>query len=60
MRSRLMSYTHTVTVPLSWEDAVQRTREALGEQGFGILTEIDVRATFESNLGTEAADAVGD
>lgn len=55
-----MSYTHTVTVPLSWEDAVQRTREALGEQGFGILTEIDVRATFETKLGTEAADAVGD
>ncbi|MCO4239145.1 DUF302 domain-containing protein [Pseudarthrobacter sp. MDT3-28] len=46
--------------PLSWEDAVQRTREALGEQGFGILTEIDVRATFESKLGTDAADAVGD
>jgi uncharacterized protein (DUF302 family) len=55
-----MSYTHTVTVPLSWEDAVQRTREALGEQGFGILTEIDVRATFETKLGTEAAVAVGD
>ncbi|QDG68066.1 DUF302 domain-containing protein [Pseudarthrobacter sp. NIBRBAC000502772] len=55
-----MSYTHTVTVPLSWEDAVQRTREALGEQGFGILTEIDVRSTFEAKLGTEAADAIGD
>ena len=55
-----MSYTHTVTVPLSWEDAVQRTREALGEQGFGILTEIDVRATFESKLGIDAGDAVGD
>ena len=55
-----MSYTHTVTVPLSWEDAVQLTREALNEQGFGILTEIDVRATFEAKLGAEAADAVGD
>lgn len=55
-----MSYTHTVTVPLSWVDTVQRTREALGEQGFGILTEIDVRATFEAKLGTEAAVAVGD
>jgi uncharacterized protein (DUF302 family) len=55
-----MSYTHTVTVPLSWEDAVQRTREALGEQGFGILTEIDIRSTFETKLGTEAADAFGD
>ncbi|WP_395398707.1 DUF302 domain-containing protein [Arthrobacter sp. UC242_113] len=55
-----MSYTHAVTVPLSWGDALQRTRETLGEQGFGILTEIDVRATFESKLGTDAADAVGD
>ena len=53
-----MSYTHTVTVPLSWEDAVQRTREALNEQGFGVLTEIDVRATFKAKLGTEAADDV--
>lgn len=55
-----MSYTHTVTVPRSWEDTVRRTRGALGEQGFGILTEIDVRATFETKLGTEAAAAVGD
>jgi uncharacterized protein (DUF302 family) len=55
-----MSYTHTVTVPLSWVDTVQRTREALGEQGFGILTEIDVRATFASKLGIDAGDAVGD
>lgn len=55
-----MSYTHTVTVPLSYEDAVARTREALAEQGFGVLTEIDVRATFDKKLGAEAADAVGD
>lgn len=55
-----MSYTHTVTVALDWEEAVKRTREALAEQGFGILTEINVRATFEAKLGTEAADAVGD
>jgi uncharacterized protein (DUF302 family) len=55
-----MSYTHTVTVALDWEEAVQRTREALADQGFGILTEINVRATFEAKLGTEAADAVGD
>lgn len=55
-----MSYTHRVTVPLEWEEAVQRTRDALGEQGFGILTEINVRATFESKLGTDAGNAVGD
>ncbi|MET3205994.1 MULTISPECIES: DUF302 domain-containing protein [unclassified Arthrobacter] len=55
-----MSYTHTVNVPLSWEDAVQRTRAVLSEQGFGILTEIDVRSTFETKLGIDAGDAVGD
>ncbi|WP_427172209.1 DUF302 domain-containing protein [Arthrobacter sp. 92] len=55
-----MSYTHTVTVPLDWEEAVQRTREALAAQGFGILSEIDVRATFEAKLGADAAEAVGD
>jgi uncharacterized protein (DUF302 family) len=55
-----MSYTHTVTVPLAWEQAVQRTREALAEQGFGILSEIDVRATFEAKLGANAAEELGD
>jgi uncharacterized protein (DUF302 family) len=55
-----MSYTHTVTVPLAWEEAVQRTREALAGQGFGILSEIDVRATFEAKLGAGAAEQLGD
>lgn len=55
-----MSYTRTVTVSLPWDEAVQRTREALAEQGFGILTEINVRTTFEAKLGADAADAVGD
>ena len=55
-----MSYTHTATLPLPWDEAVQRTRDALAEQGFGILSEINVRATFEAKLGTEAAAAIGD
>jgi len=55
-----MSYTNAVVVPLSYEEAVRRTREALAEQGFGILTEIDVRSTFEKKLGAEAAENVGD
>lgn len=45
---------------LPWAEAVDRTREALAAQGFGILTEINVRSTFEAKLGAEAADAVGD
>ncbi|WP_434994831.1 DUF302 domain-containing protein [Arthrobacter sp. Ld5] len=55
-----MTYTHSIAVPLAWDEAVRRTRDALQEQGFGILTEIDVRATFETKLGADAAAAVGD
>ncbi|MDV8003061.1 DUF302 domain-containing protein [Rhodococcus sp. IEGM 1408] len=55
-----MTYTSAITVPLPYEQAVERTRAALADQGFGILTEIDVKATFNTKLGPEAAEAVGD
>jgi uncharacterized protein (DUF302 family) len=55
-----MTYTLRTTIDLPWDEAVERTREALAAQGFGILTEINVRSTFEAKLGTESADAVGD
>ncbi|EXF24717.1 ABC transporter [Nesterenkonia sp. AN1] len=55
-----MSYTHTITVPMSYAQAVEATRAALAEEGFGILTEIDVKATFTKKLGAESGEAVGD
>ncbi|MBO0595807.1 DUF302 domain-containing protein [Nesterenkonia sp. E16_7] len=55
-----MSYTHTITVPMSYPQAVEATRAALAEEGFGILTEIDVKATFTKKLGAESGEAVGD
>lgn len=55
-----MTYTHTITVPLSYSDAVEQIRAALAEQGFGILSEINVRSTFEAKLGAEAAESLGD
>ena len=55
-----MTYTRTITVPMSYEQALERTRAALADQGFGILTEIDVKATDHTKLGEEAAEAVGD
>jgi uncharacterized protein (DUF302 family) len=55
-----MGYTITATIPLAFPEAVEAVRAALAEQGFGILTEIDVHATFEHKLGADAADAVGD
>ncbi|MCX4094220.1 DUF302 domain-containing protein [Nocardia sp. alder85J] len=46
----------STTLRTSFEDAVRRTREALAEQGFGILTEIDVKATMHAKLGAELDD----
>jgi len=50
----------TRTLSGSFDDAVTRVRNALSEQGFGVLTEIDVRATLNAKLGDGAGDAVGD
>jgi uncharacterized protein (DUF302 family) len=48
-----MSYERTVTVDLPYGEAVERVREALAEQGFGVLTEIDVQATLRDKRGIE-------
>ena len=37
-------------VACSYEEAVERTREALASEGFGVLTEIDVKATLKKKL----------
>ncbi|AQS46800.1 MULTISPECIES: DUF302 domain-containing protein [Thioclava] len=37
------------------EEADTRTREALKEQGFGVLTEIDVQATMKKKLDEDMA-----
>ena len=45
-----IQYGMTTTVDLPYERAVERTREALGQEGFGVLSEIDVRATLKQKL----------
>ena len=45
-----MDYGTTITTQLSFDEAVQRTRNALADQGFGVLTEIDVQSTLKKKL----------
>ncbi|WP_136612136.1 DUF302 domain-containing protein [Sinomonas albida] len=55
-----MAYTHSISVPQPYPRTVELVRSALAEQGFGILSEIDVRATFGAKLGPDAATELGD
>ncbi|MGD9934414.1 MAG: DUF302 domain-containing protein [Dehalococcoidia bacterium] len=38
---------------IGYEEAVAKTKDALKEQGFGVLTEIDVKATLKAKLDAD-------
>lgn len=44
-------YAITTTVDAGFDTALERVREELATEGFGVLTEIDVQATLERKLG---------
>lgn len=53
-----MSYGLTATVNAPFDAVVERVKEALAEQGFGVLTEIDIKATLKKKLDVDVAEQV--
>lgn len=46
-------YAFSTVLDTSYEDAISRATDALKEEGFGVLTEIDVKATLKKKLDKE-------
>ena len=49
----MSTYTLTTTLNQPYVAAVQAVRAALGDQGFGVLTEIDLKATLKDKLDVD-------
>ncbi len=48
-----MTYYTATAVGTSFEETVTRTRDLLAAEGFGVITEIDVRETMKTKLGID-------
>jgi uncharacterized protein (DUF302 family) len=48
-----MSYHFSKTVSLPFEEAIERTKAVLKENGFGVLTEIDIQSTLKEKIGVD-------
>lgn len=51
-------YTMRTTVRRPYEETVARVRDELVEAGFGVLTEVDLRATLKKKLDVDVAPQV--
>ncbi len=49
----MSSYTLSTTLELPYEEVLRAVRSALETQGFGVLTEIDLRATLKKKLDVD-------
>jgi len=51
-------YSMTKEVKLSYADAVEKARNELQKEGFGVITEIDVKATLKKKLDVDFEDYI--
>ncbi|MFD6859737.1 DUF302 domain-containing protein [Rhodococcus sp. NPDC060090] len=51
-----MTLALSTTLRTPFTEAVERTRKALSDQGFGVLTEIDMQATLKTKLDADMED----
>ena len=50
---KVKTYAFSTVLDTSYEDAISRVTDTLKEEGFGVLTEIDVKATLKKKLDKE-------
>lgn len=53
-----MDFTRRIEVDAPYEEVVARVKDALQDQGFGVLTEIDVRQTLKTKLDVDVEPQV--
>lgn len=51
-------YTYKKSIPLGYADAVAKVRDELKKEGFGVLTEIDVKQTLKAKLNVNFDDYI--
>jgi uncharacterized protein (DUF302 family) len=51
-------FIHHLELDVSFEKAVEQVKQALADQGFGVLTETDLQQTFHDKLGIDTAPQV--
>jgi uncharacterized protein (DUF302 family) len=50
---KVKEYAFTTVLNTSYEDAISKVTDALKEEGFGVLTEIDVKGTLKKKLNVD-------
>ena len=51
--TRYTGYSFSKVVPMGYEDAIEYATEELKKEGFGVLTNIDVRATLKKKIDVD-------